>query len=286
MHIKRLVSFLPAAAPYAVLPRSSRMKRLARFGWLLSCLIPAQGLAQSAFDGKWKIDNNQTESTVHYDYVLQDGTFHCTTCDPPIIVEADGQDHRVAGDPCVDTVSVRVVDERTTEETDKKNGRTVGTLRMKVSDDGTTAAEDWTESCNAKGDILSGTDTLVRVAPGPSGSHAISGSWKISKRVSRSENTLVITLKLTTNTFSFSDPTDQSYVAKLDGSETPFKGDLEGTVVSVKRFNESTIEQTDKRAGKVVEVTRFVISADGKTLTIFEEDKTKGTVRRFVGHKQ
>jgi len=43
-------------------------------------------------------------------------------CDPPIEVKADGQDHNVAGNSCYDTISVRMLDHRTTEETDKKNG--------------------------------------------------------------------------------------------------------------------------------------------------------------------
>src|SRR5262249_7188079 len=155
------------------------------------------GLAQSPFDGTWKLDSNLIQSTIHYDYLLQNGTFHCATCDPPVAVKADGLDQKVVGDPCYDTISVRVVDDRTTEETDKKNGKIVGTQRMIVSADGNTATEKWMESCNTKGEAVSGIDIMARLAPGPHGAHAISGSWKISKRINRSENALVITLKLT-----------------------------------------------------------------------------------------
>ena len=262
------------------------MKRVVTLSVVLTFLAPAQMLAQSLFDGRWEIDDDLTQSSIHYDYVLQEGTFRCTTCDPLIEVKADGQDHKIAGNSCYDTVSVHVLDDRTTEKTDKKNGKTVGTLKMVASDDGSTATEDWTESCNVKGDVLSGKDMLTRVAPGPRGSHAISGSWKISKRVSRSENTLVITLKLTADAFGFADPTDQGYVAKLDGTETAFKGSRDETVVSVKRIDDRTIQQTDKRNGKVVEVTTFVISADGRTLTVSQEDRMKGTARQFLLRKQ
>jgi hypothetical protein len=261
------------------------MKRAALI-FLLSWFVPVLGLAQSPFDGSWKLDSNLTQSTIHYDYALRDGTFHCTTCDPPVVVKADGKDQKVIGDPCYDTISVRVVDHRTTEETDKKNGKIVGTQRMTVSDDGNTATEEWMESCNTKGQAVSGMDIMVRLAPPPHGSHAISGSWKISKRISRSENALAISLKLTPDTFSFSDPAGMGYVASLDGADTPLRGDLSGTIVSVKRIDERTIEQTDKRDGRVIGVTRFVVSAHGDTLTVSEEDKAKGTIRQFVLHKQ
>jgi hypothetical protein len=157
---------------------------------------------------------------------------------------------------------------------------------MTVSPDGNSATVEWTESCNANGDVITGTDILSRVAKGPRGSHAVSGSWQISKRVNRSENALVITLKLDGDTFSFADPTGQSYAARLDGTATPIKGDLTKTMVSLKRIGENTIEETDKREGKVVEVIRFTPSADGKTMTVSMENNVKGTTRQYVLHKQ
>ena len=53
---------------------------------------------------------------------------------------------------------------------------------------------------------------------------------------------MVATLKLEGDTFSFADPAGMSYAAKLDGTETPFKGDLSQTMVSVKRIGENTID--------------------------------------------
>lgn len=178
------------------------------------------------------------------------------------------------------------MDDWTTLETDKRGGMTVGTSRMTVSSDGSSATFEWTESCNANGDVASGKDILSRITKGPRGSHAVSGSWQLSKRVNRSQNALVVTLKLEGDTFSFADPAGQGYAARLDGTETPFKGSLGNTMVSVKRIDENTIEESDKQDGKVVEVTRFTLSADGKTMTVFMEDKVKGGTRQFVCHKQ
>jgi len=157
---------------------------------------------------------------------------------------------------------------------------------MTVSSDGNSATVEWTESCNTNGDVVSGKDILSRVAKGPRGSHAVSGSWQIVKRANLSENVLVATLKLEGDTFSFSDPTGQSYVARLDGTEMPIRGDLSNTMVSVKLIGENTIEETDKHDRKVVEVVRFTIAADGETMTVSMKNKVKGSIRQLVAHRQ
>lgn len=257
--------------------------------WLrvLMLLLSAGAPAQSPFDGTWKIDANAiAPSTAHFDYLLKDGTYRCSTCDPPIVIPADGRDHQITGEPCYETVSVKIVDQFTTEEADKRKGTIVGTTKITVSPDGNTATVDWTETCSANGDIVSGQEVMSRVEKGPAGSHAISGSWKVSKRANLSENALLITLKLAGDTFSFSDPTNQHYSAKLDGTEARFGGDLSGTIVSVKRLGANTIEESDKHDGKITRVARFIVSDDGHTLTIVEENKTNGTSRQWIAHKQ
>ena len=72
----------------------------------------------------------------------------------------------------------------------------------------------------------------------------------------------------------------------IDGTQTPIKGDLSHAVVSVKRTAADTIEQTDKRDGKILQVTRFVVSGDGKTLTVSIEDIGKATSKHFIARKQ
>jgi len=263
------------------------MKSLVCFVLLIFLRVPPQATAQSDFDGRWKIDLDESQSsTTQYSYLLQRGIYYCSTCNPSIEIRADGKDHKITGAPCYDTVALKVIDPRTTEETDKRNGKPVGTTRMTVSADGNTATVEWTETCNAQGDAIAGKDLMARLSQNPQGSHAISGSWRITKRMNRSENALVVTLKLECNSFSFADPAGQSYTAKLDGTETPFKGDLSNTMVSVRLIDDHTIEETDKREGRVVEITRFTLSSDGKTMTVSMKDNSKGTTREFVSHKE
>jgi hypothetical protein len=81
-------------------------------------------------------------------------------------------------------------------------------------------------------------------------------------------------------------PTGQSYTAKLDGTDAPYKGDPGTTSVSVKRVDKTTIEESDKRDGKVIGVARMSVSADGKSMTMTYEDKLHGTSSKIVAHKR
>jgi hypothetical protein len=101
------------------------MKMRMRLAVLTAALIPTWAAAQSAFDGTWKVDLNSAKFPEKPDvYVLKDGTYQCKSCVPPFEVKADGQDHSVTGHPCYDSVSVKVIDDHTLEETTKKNGKT------------------------------------------------------------------------------------------------------------------------------------------------------------------
>lgn len=67
--------------------------------------------------------------------------------------------------------------------------------------------------------------------------------------------------------------TAQSYTANYDGKDVPLTGSATTDTVSLKRISATTVERTDKKAGKMVQTITRVMSADGKTLTI----TTKGT---------
>ena len=119
------------------------MKKPLWFALFVSLLMPAVAMAQSAFDGTWKIDIKTAQFPKKPDvYLLQDGMYHCRTCAPAIDVKADGQDQKVTGHPYYDMVSVKVIDDHTIEITNKKNGKTVATAKNMVSADGNTLTLD------------------------------------------------------------------------------------------------------------------------------------------------
>ena len=263
------------------------MKRLLWIGLLASLLMPGLATAQSAIDGTWKFNLNPSEAPKKPDvFLLQDGRYQCKTCVPSIDVKADGQDQKVTGDPYHDTVSVKVVDERTIEETDKKAGRIVSTAKVTVSPDGNTATFEFSDSSATNAEPVTGKGEATRVAKGPAGAHAVSGSWNFGKMENLSANALLVTYKVEGDTLTMSNPTGQGYTAKLDGTDAPYKGDPGTTSVSVKRLDNNTIEETDKRDGKVIGIYRMTVAPDGKTMTIAITDKLRGTSSEYAAEKQ
>jgi hypothetical protein len=80
-------------------------------------------------------------------------------------------------------------------------------------------------------------------------------------------------------------PTGQSYTAKLDGTDAPYKGDPGTTSVSVKMLGKDTLQEIDKRNGKVISVAKTTVAPDGKTLHVVIEDKLNGTTVGGDAHK-
>jgi hypothetical protein len=263
------------------------MQKRLSFGLLVALLVSVPAVAQNAFDGTWKFNLSDAQFPKKPDvFLLQNGRYQCKTCVPPIDVKADGQDQPVSGHPYFDSVNIKVVDDRSIEEVDKKNGKTVTTSKTNVSPDGKTATFEFSDSSNTNADPVTGRGSSTRVAKGPAGSHAISGSWVTSKMETLSDNGLLVTFKVEGGSLSMTNPTGQSYVAKLDGTEAPYKGDPGTTSVSVKSIGKNTIEETDKRDGKIISVSRMTVAADGKTITAKFEDKLHGTSSQFTAVKQ
>jgi hypothetical protein len=262
------------------------MKKSLFFASLLMFLVSGISQAQSSLDGNWKFDMNKIKMPEKPDvYLLQDGMYHCKTCVPPVDVKADSQDQKVTGHPYYDTIAVRVVDDRTVEITDKKEGKTVSTYKIEVSSDGKTTTTEFNDS-SASTEPVTGKFDATRVANGPSGAHLISGSWRPTKTEDLSDNAAKVSFKVDADTLNMTSPLGQSYTAKLDGTDAPFKGDPGITSVSVKRISKNVFEESDKRNGKVISISRITVSPDGKTMTMDISDKEHGTTMQLTADKQ
>jgi hypothetical protein len=178
-------------------------------------------------------------------------------------IKADGNDQKVPETGYWDTISVRVVDDQTVEIISKKAGKIIFTEVDTVSANGTTLTQlvkDTTEAQTVTIETRS-----KRVDPGPAGSHVISGSWRAYK-ISRSENGSIIKYRCTPDGFSAETPLGEKFDAKFDGKDYPLEDDPSHTMVSVRLLSPSTVEQTNKRDGKVVGVLRLAVAPDGKTI--------------------
>ena len=246
----------------------------------MTLLLPSLVFAaESPFDGAWKVDPSTYDSISDTVIVLQNGTYQMLSSVPIINIKADGTDQPVPGARDYDTLAVKIVNDRTVETISKKDGRVVESLKATVSPDGkTTTVEDTYYPLASKQPVTSKV-THIRVAAGPSGSHAVSGSWRIQKAEG-----LTFTLKSTSDGLMYSDR-GVSYDAKFDGKEYPFIG-VSGGVISLTKLNDRSFVETLRRDGKVVEVNHMTVSADGKTMSIKIENKEQGITTTYTAIKQ
>jgi hypothetical protein len=245
--------------------------------------MPMSAAAQSAFDGTWKVDMNKVDFPKKPDvFLLQGGRYACKTCTPPYEVQADGTDQAISGNPYVDTVAIKLVGDHAIEETDKKNGKVVATSTANLSPDGNTMTFTFSDNSNTNGGPpVTGKGEATRVAKGPAGSNPISGSWRTTKMESLSDNATAVTYKVSGNEITMTNPTGQTYTAKLDGTDAPMKGDPGITSVSLKLIGKNTLEETDKRDGKVIGVWRITVAPDAKTAKASYEDKQQNRTTDF-----
>jgi hypothetical protein len=254
---------------------------------LAASLLPAGAMAQSAFDGTWKVDLGKLELPKKPDaYVLQNGMYECKTCAPAYKVKADGSDQKVSGNPYADMVAVKVVDDHTMMQTSKKGGKVVSTFTFKVAADGKTASFEFNDSSDSNAAPVTGKGSAMRIAAGPAGSHVMSGSWRTTSYENVSDNGLSFTYKMSGDSLSMTTPTGQSYTAKTNGAEAQYKGDPGITSVSIMAMGKNTLQETDKRNGKIIGTSTMTVSADGKSMQIKWRDMLRNTSGSIAATKQ
>ena len=244
---------------------------------------PAISGAQSPFDGTWHTNLAQTKfSPKPVVFYLSQGWYHCVSCNPTFDVQADGQDHPVTGQS-YDTISVKEVDPKTISFTTKKDGKVDFEQTRTVSADGKTLTVKTTSHPMNSDQPVTGEASAKLVGVAPSGVHATSGSWQILK-VKESDNGTTITYKTNGEEFSMTTPTGESYTAKFDGNDYPVKGAYTFDNVSLKKIDPHTIEETDKRAGNVVEVNKMTVA--GNTMTVVSTNKLTDRTSTYVATKK
>lgn len=234
-------------------------------------------------NGTWKTDLASIKiDTKPDELLLKGGQFTCPTCTPAIAVAADGAFHPVDR-PYADHMSIKVDDDHNVTRTNQKGGKTTYVQKFSVSPDGNTLTVNFSDTSGTK--PVTGTYTETRAGPAPAGAHAISGSWKPNAPTNVSDEGLTVTISADNDMLHLSTPSGQSYDAKLDGTETPIKGDIGGTTASVKKLGPGSYEETDKRGGKVTDIITMTVGADGK-LTTKDENKLNGSTSTSVATKQ
>ena len=78
----------------------------------------------------------------------------------------------------------------------------------------------------------------------------------------------------------------QSYDAKFDGKKYPIEGDPTHVHVSVKKLTPMQVEERDYRDGKLFDILRLTVSADGKTIHGTDTAVGLGRTSHFTLDKQ
>ena len=235
--------------------------------------------AGAGIDGTWKADLATVQIDAKPDeLLLKDGEYSCSTCTPPLAVAADGASHAVTGRSYADAMMVKVNDDGTVTINSTKGGKDMGSDKLSVSADGKTLTDEFIDK-SAPDKTVTGSYTETRVADAPAGAHAISGSWKMDKYNTVSDEGLTETFKVDANTLHMTTPVGQSFDASLDGTDAPVTGDVGKTVVSAKKTGDNTYEVTAKRDGKVINVRTYTV--DGDTLHVVSESKRDGSTLKY-----
>ena len=262
------------------------MKNMFSVASLILALLPGVSAAQSVFDGTWKTDIR----TIDYPakpsvYVFKDGMYECKTCATKTLVKSDGKDQKVEGNPYADTIAVKLIDKNHVEIISKKSGKVVAHSKYAVSTDGNSMMREYSNNSAANAEVVKGVTSYARVAYDKAGSNQMSGSWRAQKADKLSDNGLIVTYKSEGTTMSMSTPTGESYSAKTDGTEAPYKGDPGTTSVTVK-IRKNTIEENFKRDGKVIAMSRMEVDKSGKQAKVDWIDHLTKTNGNYVTVKQ
>jgi len=247
-------------------------------------LVPGVALAGSSFDGTWKTRLDSFQVTGKPDtYLLADGMYTCSSCNPELKVKADGADHAVTGHAYYDSVTVKVINPSTVERTMHRAGKVTAKVTETVSADGKSYTGTFVDYNGAK--EVTGTFTEKRVSAGPAGSHAISGGWMADQLSAANDALRTVSYEMTNDGFKMN-ANGQNYDAKFDGKEYPIVGDPGHTTVTLKKLAANAVEETDHRQGKVIDVIHLATAADGKSIKVEDKDVAHEQTVTFTLDKQ
>jgi hypothetical protein len=174
------------------------------------------------------------------------------------------------------------VDAHTVDQVSKQQGKVLVKMRRTVSADGKSMVTEATNYMGAKQAHFS--NTSVRTAAGAPGSHAISGEWQASTANDISDAGRTMGIESTAKGMKMS-WNGTVADAEFGGPAVMQTNDPGHVMVALKKLDARTIEETDTIKGKVADVIRYQLSADGKTIGVVDEDKLHEQRNDYVMEK-
>ncbi|HEX8127335.1 MAG TPA: hypothetical protein VF548_17300 [Allosphingosinicella sp.] len=265
------------------------MERLAIVGTaslvaaVLASAAPAR--PEPPFSGTWVADLRTQQGLPTDLYVVKDGIYSCDSCEPRRRYPADGRLRPVPGAAGI-SESAAIVDRATlsTRIVQPDLGRTT---RMRVAGDGKTATYVSVDRRRGISGPLRTEYLAERVAPGPAGSHAVSGAWKGVRYVSVPVQLRTTILTERGETLSYRTGTGYSYTARYGGPFVPIKGPYDGSLsVSVRKDGPNRVVETRRRGGRDVQARTYTVASDGQRMEMATTDLATGTTFRVAARRR
>lgn len=230
--------------------------------FLAISLASASALAQSPWNGTWKLDQSKSHMTgttytlsksgnmYHYKGAAVDYDFACDGKDYPIF---QGSGRTVS---CHDTPT-------SLDTTVKQNGKIVATIQRRLEPGGNRYSMIRTRSLPGGGTAID-KSMVTRVGQGS----GIIGTWKMTSTTSNTPDVMI--LKVNGNTMSVEEPNShQTWEGKLDGTPAPDRGPNvpNGIMITRKSEGPRKIVSDVSIGGKLVNHFEDTLSADGKSIT-------------------
>jgi len=210
--------------------------------------------AQSALDPPNKLSITSLRDGM--EHVVMSGERHLD-----FTAKADGHEAAVPGNPAFNQVVLHRIDKRQVEVTERKDGAVVGTLRSKLSSNGNELTI--TSSSRGRADQIAVWTRSggVRVAGDP-----LAGEWTEDLSKSRLRQGLALRIEPDgRDGVRFSG--DFSYTARFDGKEHDLRDSVNDTV-TLELVDAHTVDSIYRRDGQAAEKDRWVVSGDGKQMTL------------------
>lgn len=236
---------------------------------------------QASYLGKWKMNVAKSdfgESTITYEQTPSK-EFKVTADGETRTFKMDGKDY-----PSFDgrTAAWKQVDERTWQSTHKLDGKTLWTRTTQVSQDGKTLRVEL-EGTNPDGTPIEDITTYERVSGGP----GLIGKWK-TKKVEATAGEMELVPHGTDGIVWTDSAMGSKVTARFDGKDYPSTGKTfgPGYTLALKKTGPTGFESTLKYQGQPLYVSRWAVSADGKTLTQTGEAVQAGEKYKVVYDRQ
>lgn len=209
--------------------------------------------AQSALDPPNKLSITSLHEGVH---IVTSGDNHLD-----FTAKWDGHEAAVPGNPGFNQIELRRIDKNQAEVKEKKDGALVATVRDKLSADG----EELTTTTSEKGRAPKIT-VWARTGGAKVADNRFAGEWTQDLTKTRLRQGLMFKIEADGQEgVRFSG--EFSYTARFDGKEYDLRNSSNDTV-TLELVDAHTVDSSYRRDDKVTQKDRWVVSADGKQMTL------------------